>query len=41
MSNSKTVLLCVTGGIAAFKAASVASGLVKKGYRVETILTEQ
>ena len=40
MSNSKTVLLCVTGGIAAFKAASVASGLVKKGYRVETILTE-
>ena len=40
MNSQKTVLLGVTGGIAAFKAASVASGLVKKGYNVETILTE-
>ncbi len=40
MNESRTVLLGVTGGIAAFKAASVASGLVKKGYQVETILTE-
>ena len=40
MNEAKTVLLGVTGGIAAFKAASVASGLIKKGYQVETILTE-
>ncbi|MBE5997915.1 MAG: phosphopantothenoylcysteine decarboxylase, partial [Lachnospiraceae bacterium] len=40
MNETRTVLLGVTGGIAAFKAASVASGLIKKGYNVETILTE-
>ena len=40
MHNKKTVLLGVTGGIAAYKAAAVASGLTKKGYNVQTVMTE-
>ena len=35
----KTVLLGVTGGIAAYKAAYVASGLKKKGYDVRVLMT--
>jgi phosphopantothenoylcysteine decarboxylase/phosphopantothenate--cysteine ligase len=35
----KTVLLGVTGGIAAYKIPNLCSRLVKNGYRVETILT--
>ena len=33
----KTVLLCVSGSIAAYKAAEIASQLVKAGYNVDTI----
>lgn len=42
MSNTdkKTVLLSVTGGIAAYKMANVASSLVKMGYNVHVIMTE-
>lgn len=42
MSNTdkKTVLLGVTGGIAAYKMANVASSLVKMGYNVHVIMTE-
>ena len=40
MSQKKTVLLGVTGGIAAYKIPNLCSLLVKKGYNVETILTE-
>ncbi|MDD6024681.1 MAG: bifunctional phosphopantothenoylcysteine decarboxylase/phosphopantothenate--cysteine ligase CoaBC [Oscillospiraceae bacterium] len=40
MSHKKTVLLGVTGGIAAYKIPNLCSILVKKGYNVETILTE-
>ena len=36
----KTIVLGVTGGIAAFKAAQLASDLIKKGYDVEVILTK-
>ena len=36
----KTILLGVTGGIAAFKAAQLASDLIKKDYDVEVILTK-
>ena len=36
----KTVLLGVTGGIAAYKAAAAASGLVKHGYDVHVLMTE-
>lgn len=40
MLKGKTVLLGVTGGIAAFKAASLASALVKLHASVEVIMTE-
>lgn len=40
MSQTKTVLLGVTGGIAAYKIPNLCSLLVKQGYHVETILTE-
>lgn len=40
MSIQKNVLLGVTGGIAAYKIPNLCSLLVKKGYNVETILTE-
>ena len=40
MFNGKTVLLGVTGGIAAYKIASLASSLVKAGANVEVVMTE-
>ena len=40
MLQGKTVLLGVTGGIAAYKAPNLCSMLVKHGVHVETILTE-
>ena len=39
MLKEKTVLLGVTGGIAAYKAAALASALVKQHARVEVIMT--
>ena len=36
----KKILLGVTGGIAAFKAASLVSGLKKQGAQVKVIMTE-
>lgn len=39
MLNGKTVLLGVTGGIAAYKAAAVASALVKLRANVEVVMT--
>ena len=36
----KTIVLGVTGGIAAFKAAQLASDLIKKDYDIEVILTK-
>ena len=38
MLNGKTVLLGVTGGIAAYKAAALASALVKQRAAVEVIV---
>lgn len=40
MLNGKTVLLGVTGGIAAYKAAALASALVKLHAAVEVVMTE-
>ena len=40
MLQGKTVLLGVTGGIAAYKAAALASALVKQHCQVEVIMTE-
>ncbi|MCM3732224.1 bifunctional phosphopantothenoylcysteine decarboxylase/phosphopantothenate--cysteine ligase CoaBC [Fictibacillus nanhaiensis] len=40
MMEKKKVLLAVTGGIAAYKAATVASKLYQSGYEVKVILTE-
>ena len=37
MERKKTVLLCVTGGIAAYKIATLASMLVKTGYDVKEV----
>ena len=39
MLKGKNVAVCVTGGIAAFKAVSVVSGLVKLGADVDVIMT--
>ena len=36
----KTIVLGITGGIAAFKAAQLTSNLIKKGYDVEVIMTK-
>lgn len=36
----KTVVLGVSGGIAAFKSAQLCSNLIKKGYDVEVIMTQ-
>ena len=36
----KTIVLGVTGGIAAFKAVQLCSNLIKKGYDVEVIMTQ-
>lgn len=38
--NKKTIVLGVTGGIAAFKSAQLTSNLIKKGYDVEVIMTK-
>lgn len=40
MERKKTVLLGVTGGIAAYKTASLASMLVKTGYDVKVLMTQ-
>lgn len=40
MLQNKTVLLCVTGSIAAYKAAALASLLVKQGADVHALLTK-
>ena len=40
MLEGKTILLGVTGGIAAYKAASLASALVKRQAAVEVVMTE-
>lgn len=40
MLKGKTVLLGVTGGIAAYKAAALASALVKQGANVEVVMTK-
>ncbi|MBN2711855.1 MAG: phosphopantothenoylcysteine decarboxylase, partial [Planctomycetes bacterium] len=37
----KSILLCVTGGIAAYKAADLASKLVQAGADVDVIMTEE
>ena len=37
---AKTIVLGVTGGIAAFKAAQLTSNLIKTGYDVEVIMTQ-
>ncbi|RKL68943.1 bifunctional phosphopantothenoylcysteine decarboxylase/phosphopantothenate--cysteine ligase CoaBC [Salipaludibacillus neizhouensis] len=36
----KKILLCVSGGIAVFKAAALTSKLVQKGYQVKVIMTD-
>ena len=40
MLKGKTVLLGVTGSIAAYKTAGLASMLVKKGVKVHVLMTE-
>jgi phosphopantothenoylcysteine decarboxylase/phosphopantothenate--cysteine ligase len=37
----KTIVLGVTGSIASYKAAELVSGLVKKGYDVSVVMTEE
>jgi phosphopantothenoylcysteine decarboxylase/phosphopantothenate--cysteine ligase len=41
MSQKKVVVLGVTGGIAAYKAADIASKLVQAGLTVKTIMTKE
>ena len=36
----KNVVLGITGGIAAYKAAQLTSDLIKKGYSVDVIMTK-
>ena len=40
MLRGKTVLLAVTGGIACYKSASLASALVKQGADVQVLMTK-
>jgi phosphopantothenoylcysteine decarboxylase / phosphopantothenate---cysteine ligase len=40
MLNKKTIILGITGGIAAYKAADLASQLTQSGAKVEVIMTE-
>ena len=40
MLNDKTIILGITGGIAAYKAADIASKLTQAGARVEVVMTE-
>ena len=39
-NNKKTVLLGISGGIAAYKTAYVASGLKKRNYNVHAVMTK-
>ena len=39
LNGKKNVLLAVTGSIAAYKAADIARGFIKKGYSVTVMLT--
>jgi phosphopantothenoylcysteine decarboxylase/phosphopantothenate--cysteine ligase len=40
MLKNKTIILGITGGIAAYKAADIASKLTQAGARVETVMTD-
>ena len=40
LNMKKTIVLGVSGGIAVFKAAQLTSNLIKKGYDVEVIMTQ-
>jgi phosphopantothenoylcysteine decarboxylase/phosphopantothenate--cysteine ligase len=40
MLKGKTIVLGITGGIAAYKAVDLASKLVQAGARVEVVMTE-
>jgi phosphopantothenoylcysteine decarboxylase/phosphopantothenate--cysteine ligase len=40
MLKNKTVILGITGGIAAYKAADIASKLTQAGAKVETVMTD-
>jgi phosphopantothenoylcysteine decarboxylase/phosphopantothenate--cysteine ligase len=40
MLTDKTIVLCITGSIAAYKAADIASRLTKEGAKVEVVMTE-
>ena len=40
MLKNKTIVLGITGGIAAYKAADIASKLTQAGVKVETVMTE-
>jgi phosphopantothenoylcysteine decarboxylase/phosphopantothenate--cysteine ligase len=40
MGTTKNILLCVTGGIAVYKAAALTSKLVQAGFDVKVILSE-
>jgi phosphopantothenoylcysteine decarboxylase / phosphopantothenate---cysteine ligase len=40
MSKERNILLCVTGGIAVYKAAALTSKLVQAGFNVKVILSE-
>jgi phosphopantothenoylcysteine decarboxylase/phosphopantothenate--cysteine ligase len=40
MLTDKTIVLCITGSIAAYKAADIASRLTKEGAKVEAVMTE-
>ncbi len=39
--SKKTIVLGVTGSIASYKAAELVSGLIKKGYDVSVVMTEE
>lgn len=40
MLEQKNILLCVTGGIAVYKAAALTSKLVQAGANVKVVMTE-
>lgn len=40
MDDAKTILLGVTGGIAAYKSCEILRGLQKRGHRVKVVMTE-
>ncbi len=40
MLNNKTVILGITGSIAAYKAADIASKLTQAGAKVDVVMTE-